>query len=57
VLRLKGSGLCDLKPHQYFAIHQIECYFEPNRVLETLTPSLSDLKVATLVEKARDGPL
>ena len=57
MLRLKGSGLCDLKPHQYFAIHQIECYFEPNRVLETLTPSLSDLKVATLVEKARDGPL
>jgi hypothetical protein len=30
VLRLQGSGLCDLKPNRCVASDQIDSYFEPD---------------------------
>jgi hypothetical protein len=39
VLRLQGSGLCDLKPDRCVASDQIDSYLEPDGRLEIMSPS------------------
>jgi hypothetical protein len=39
VLRLQGSGLCDLKPDRCVASDQIDNYLKPNRRSEITFPS------------------
>jgi hypothetical protein len=40
VLRLQGSGLCDLKPDRCVAFDQIDSYLEPNGRSGIMTPSM-----------------
>jgi hypothetical protein len=39
VLRLQGSGLCDLKPDRCVASDQIDSYLEPDGRLGITSPS------------------
>jgi hypothetical protein len=41
VLRLQGSGLCDLKPNRCVASDQIDSYLEPDRRSGITSPSVS----------------
>jgi hypothetical protein len=41
VLRLQGSGLCDLKPDRCVASDQIDSYLEPDGRSGITSPSVS----------------